>query len=147
VRVPSPRPGAQDADAAQSAAAHQRLRQRRQQTRIGAILDDLRGLIAESREGVERVRQIVPYRKLISHGGEKRPIWAGLDAGIENTLIIVCSEIKYKATVEKDCGPLSPVLCYAQELDQVFTNLLVNAAQAIAGQEGRTLVRIRKEDG
>ena len=44
------------------------------------------------------------------------------------------NEIKYKATVEKDFGELPLLPCYPQQLNQVFLNILVNAAQAIEGK-------------
>jgi signal transduction histidine kinase len=50
---------------------------------------------------------------------------------IESTLNIVWNELKYKAEVIKDLGDIPPIECYPQRLNQVFMNILVNAAQAI----------------
>jgi len=50
---------------------------------------------------------------------------------IESTLNIVWNELKYKAEVTKDFGELPLVKCYPQRMNQVFTNILVNAAHAI----------------
>jgi signal transduction histidine kinase len=73
-------------------------------------------------------------------------------AGLDTTLNIVANEIKYKATVEKAYGKLPEIKCLASQLNQVFMNLLVNAAQAIQSrgvitiatgtQEGWVWVRI-----
>jgi signal transduction histidine kinase len=56
---------------------------------------------------------------------------ADLHAGIDSTLAIVANEIKYKATVEKRYGSLPHIVCLPSQLNQVFMNLLVNAAHAI----------------
>jgi len=54
-----------------------------------------------------------------------------INACLESTLAIAMNEIKYKATVEKDFAELPLLPCYPQQLNQVFLNILVNAAQAI----------------
>ncbi|CAN7606929.1 ATP-binding protein [Massilia sp. LjRoot122] len=56
---------------------------------------------------------------------------ADLHAGLDSTLNIVANEIRYKATVEKRYGSLPFVTCLPSQLNQVFMNLLVNAAHAI----------------
>lgn len=54
-----------------------------------------------------------------------------INKGLESTLNVVYNEIKYKATVTKDLGDLPMVYGFPQQLNQVFMNILVNAAQAI----------------
>jgi signal transduction histidine kinase len=56
---------------------------------------------------------------------------ADLHAGIDSTLNVAANEIKYKAEVVREFGELPLVECVAAQLNQVFLNLLVNAAQAI----------------
>jgi hypothetical protein len=53
---------------------------------------------------------------------------------LDSTLNIVSNEIKYKARVDKQYGVLPPVTCLASQLNQVFMNLLVNAAHALREQ-------------
>ena len=60
----------------------------------------------------------------------------GPHAGIDSTLNIVNNEIKYKADVVKHYGALPEVQCLPSELNQVFMNLLVNAAHAITAERG-----------
>ncbi|MEK7738190.1 MAG: ATP-binding protein [Pseudomonadota bacterium] len=101
----------------------------------GADLDFLRedvvALLAESRDGLNRVRKIVNDLKDFSHVGEV--VWqeADLNAGLESTLNVVWSELKYKAEMIKDYGELPRVRCVPAQINQVLMNLLVNAAQAI----------------
>lgn len=98
---------------------------------IGFILDDITNLISESKDGTERIRQIVQDLKDYAHPGNKIASYANVNTCIQSTLNIVWNEIKYKADVIRDFGNTPDIKCYPQELNQVFMNLLVNAAQAI----------------
>jgi two-component system NtrC family sensor kinase len=104
------------------------------------MVDDLRQLIKESRDGLERVKTIVRDLKDFARVGSAEWLWADIHQGLESTLNIVWNELKYKATVERDYGTLPQVLCIPSQLNQVFMNLLVNAAQAI---EGQGVIRVR----
>ena len=67
--------------------------------------------------------------------------WANLQQGIESTLNIVASELKYKADVIKDFAPLPEVECLPSQINQVIMNLVVNAAQAMGPQRGTITLR------
>ncbi|MCF8167507.1 MAG: response regulator [Rhodoferax sp.] len=95
------------------------------------IQTDARQLVQESQEGLERVTTIVRNIKNFSRTGDTTWTWVDLRAGLESTLNIVWNELKYKCTVTKDYGEAAPVWGAASQLNQVFLNLLVNAAQAI----------------
>ena len=104
-------------------------------------------------DGVARVAKIVRAMKEFSHvdrSSEKAP--ADLNKALESTLIVARSELKYVADVETEYGTLPPVICHAGDLNQVFLNLLVNAAHAIAdvvkdsGERGRIVVRTKNEE-
>ncbi|MBW1614871.1 MAG: histidine kinase, partial [Deltaproteobacteria bacterium] len=69
-----------------------------------------------------------------------------INKGIESTLNIVWNELKYKAEVIKDLGDIPPVKCYPQRINQVFMNVLVNAAQAIE-KKGEIRIGTRAVDG
>ncbi len=103
------------------------------------IKQDLPDLVRESQEGAERVRQIVQDLKEFSHVDEAEWQWADLHQGLDSTLNIVHNEIKYKAEINKEYGDLPQVECLASQLNQVFMNLLVNAAHAIEKQGTITL--------
>lgn len=104
------------------------------------LREDLVNLVTESKEGAERVRKIVRDLRDFSHVDRKEKMPADINAGIEATLNIVWNGIKYKAEVEKDYGDLPEIECFPMELNQVFMNLLINAAQAI---QARGTIRIR----
>lgn len=105
------------------------------------IRDDLRSLIDESREGATRVKQIVQDLKDFSHvGADDQWQWSDLHKGLDSTLNIVWNELKYKAEVTKDYGDTPEIECLPSQINQVFMNMLVNAAHAI---EGKGVIRIR----
>ncbi len=93
--------------------------------------DDTKMLITESMEGTERVKDIVHQLKCFSHVDQNSISEVDLNENIENTIKIVWNEIKYKAQIEKEFGELPTLKCFSAELNQVFMNMLVNAAHAI----------------
>jgi signal transduction histidine kinase len=98
---------------------------------LGYLKEDIADLVSESMDGLKRVKDIVQALKDFSHVGLMDWQYADVHSGIDTTLNIVANEIKYKATVEKHYGKLPEIKCLASQLNQVFMNLLVNAAQAI----------------
>lgn len=113
---------------------------------LGFILDDFEKTISESREGTDRVKKIVQDLKDFSHVDQAELKWTALNKGLDSCLNIAWNEIKYKATVKKSYGEIPEVLCYPQQVYQVFTNILVNAAQAIEGK-GDILISTRSVNG
>jgi two-component system NtrC family sensor kinase len=104
------------------------------------LREDIRALLAESQEGLGRVKKIVQDLKEFSHVDEAEWQEASINDGIESTLNVVWAELKYKAEVVREYGQLPPVRCIAAQVNQVFMNLLVNAAQAI---DGRGTISVR----
>ncbi len=111
------------------------------------ILEDLKPLLAESRSGLERIKKIVANLRTFATADVKDTVEpADLHRILEGALSIAWNEIKYKAEVQKDYGPLPVVRVHTQQIGQVFINLLVNAAQAIA-EKGTIFVRTAQENG
>ena len=115
---------------------------------IDFLRGDLPELIRESQSGTSRVKRIVQDLKDFSHVDEAEWQWSDLHKGLDSTLNVVHNELKYKAEVIKEYGELPQVNCIPAQLNQVFMNLLVNAAQAIrergtitirSGQEGENV--------
>ena len=109
---------------------------------IDFILDDATKLVEECCEGTERIKKIVIDLKDFAHPGKQELTYADINHNLDSTLNIVWNELKYKATVTKDYGSLPHVKCYPQQINQVFMNLLVNAAQAI-DRKGEITIRTR----
>jgi PAS domain S-box-containing protein len=133
---------AEQGDSPQSAAIV-RLKEDRD---FGFVRQDIVQLMAESREGLSRVRKIVQDLKSFSHVSEQDWQWADLHQGLDSTLNIVWNELKYKCKVVKEYGDIPKVHCLISQLNQVFMNLLVNAGHAIEKQGTITLRTSRRGD-
>ena len=95
------------------------------------IMKDFKKVIADSLEGTQRIKKIVADLKNFSRVDQEELKPANINEGIESTLNVVWNELKYKCTVEKDFGKIPQLFCNLGQLNQVFMNLLVNAAYAI----------------
>ncbi|GAB4562611.1 MAG: hypothetical protein Tsb0017_21110 [Geothermobacteraceae bacterium] len=124
-----------------------RLKLLERELKLNAVCEDIPDLIAESRQGMERVKEIVQNLKSFSRVDSNGWQQADLNECLEATLKVIWNELKYKAKVTKDYGELPRTFCRAQELNQVFMNLLVNAAHAIEKEGVITIVtRAREQD-
>ncbi len=95
------------------------------------------GSFVSCQEGISRISSIVRAMKEFAHPGHKEKAPANLNQALQTTLAIARNEYKYVAEVTTEFGDLPPVLCHVGDLNQVFLNLIVNAAHAIADVVGR----------
>jgi two-component system NtrC family sensor kinase len=95
------------------------------------LKEDIPSLLKESQDGLSRVTRIVQDLKDFSHVDETNWQHANLEQGVDSTLNVASNEIKYKAEVVKEYSGLPDIECMPSQLNQVFMNMLVNAAQAI----------------
>lgn len=114
---------------------------RRSSAKIDRVAADLSLMVAESLEGVERIKKIVASLKSFSRKDDDVSVEADLNELVESTLTIVWNEIKYVATLNKELGDIPAIRCYPSQLNQVIMNLLVNAAHAIEKGPGTITVR------
>ena len=119
-------------------AARQRIEVVQEQADLGFVREDSMELLNECAEGIRRVRQIVRDLTDFSHMDDAQWHRADLHKGLESTLNIVHTELRYVADVIREYGELPEVECLPSQLNQVFLNILVNAAQAIKGNAGRS---------
>jgi PAS domain S-box-containing protein len=99
-------------------------------------------------DGVNRVSTIVKAMKEFAHPDSEDQSPADINHALETALLVASNEYKYIARMCTDFGNLPPVVCNIGELNQVFLNLIVNAAHAIhdAGKDSETgEIRIRTE--
>jgi len=118
----------------------------RKRLKIDYIMADARQLIAESQDGAGRVRRIVQDLKSFSRVDQAECALINLNEALETTINIAWNEIKYVATLDREFGDIPQIKCYPQQLNQVFLNLLVNAAHAIGENMGSITVRTWSED-
>jgi len=107
------------------------------------LTEDLPQLIADAREGTQRVKTIVQDLKEFSRTSDDSPQPFDINREMEIALRIAHNEIKYVAEVEKLYGDVPLVKGVAPQLNQVLVNLLVNAAQAIGQKGAETQGKIR----
>ncbi len=99
--------------------------------KIDFILNDMVELAEESLEGAQRIRAIVKDLQTFSRIDDAEFEYIDLHEILEATLGIIRNELKYKANILKEYGPLPEVKCFPRRISQVFMNILMNAAQAI----------------
>ena len=112
----------------------------RKKLKIDFIAGDSRHLVEESLEGAERVKTIVQGLRSFSRIDQAQRVAADINECLESTINIIWNELKYRCEVQKEYGDLPRTVCNPQQLNQVFMNLLLNAAQAI---EKQGVIRIR----
>jgi signal transduction histidine kinase len=98
------------------------------------------------REGAERARKIVRDLRVFARGEDD--VWQPVDlhAELESSLTLVNHLLKDRVIVHRKHGELPSVECVRSQIDQVFLNLLANAAQAIQGA-GAITIETRCDDG
>lgn len=95
------------------------------------LLEELPRALDRTQEGIERVAGIVRSMKEYSHPGSEQRSSADINHALENTLTIARGEYKHVADIERAFGPIPLVPCNIGELNQLFLNILINAAHAI----------------
>jgi two-component system, NtrC family, sensor kinase len=96
-------------------------------------------------DGLERVASIVRSMKEFSHPAQKEMAPVDLNRAIMATLTVARNEYKYLADLETRLGAIPPVVCHANDINQVVLNIVVNAAHAIADTtqpSGRGLITV-----
>ena len=122
---------------------------------LGYLRAEIPLAIEQTLEGVSRVSKIVTSMRHFSHPGTDKKSPVDLNKALETTITVARNEWKYVADLETDYDASLPlVFCLPGEMNQVFLNLLINAAQAIGeftddGKKGKGMIRIstRLNDG
>lgn len=109
-------------------------------------LQDIRSIIADCHDGAERIRDIVQNLRLFSRLDEAEFKKVDIHEGIESTIRLLSQYYgSDRLMLERDYADLPPVDCYAGQLNQVWMNLLVNAAQATPSN-GKVCITTRLEN-
>jgi signal transduction histidine kinase len=109
------------------------------------LLEDMEDLIADIREGAERAQKIVRDLRNFSRLDEAEYKEVDIHQGLESTMNLLVNKYKHRINVHRDYADLPLINCYASQLNQVWMNLLVNAAQAIE-EEGDVWISTSIED-
>jgi signal transduction histidine kinase len=112
-----------------------------------ASLFPVYGLLNEIGQGSSRISEIVGALKSYTYLGQAPAQEVNLHEGIDNTLVILRNKLKDGVTVRREYGADALLVPgYGSELNQVWTNLLDNAADALGGK-GQVIIRTRHEGG
>lgn len=117
--------------------------------KLGYLLRELPSAIEESLDGVGQIARIVLSMKEFSHPGTTAQSATDINRAIDSTLTVSRNTWKHVAEVERDLSAdLPPVICHAGEMNQVFLNLIVNAADAIesSGRPLPGIIRVSTRD-
>jgi two-component system, NtrC family, sensor kinase len=110
------------------------------------IVADLDSILADCYTGAERIRDVVQNLRLFSRLDEAAVKRVDLNEGIEATVRLLSGFYKAgRINLVRDYGEVPQVNCYAAQLNQVWMNLLVNAAQAIGTAAGEVRITTRCE--
>jgi signal transduction histidine kinase len=103
-----------------------------------AYLDaNVPGSFDSCQDGINRITTIVRAMKEFAHPDQREKASADLNQALQTTLAVAKNEYKYVADVTTELGDLPPVLCHVGDLNQVFLNVIVNAAHAIGDVVGQ----------
>jgi two-component system, NtrC family, sensor kinase len=118
------------------------------------LVEEVPHALDQTLEGVQRVSKIVQAMREFSHPGSEQKVAVDLNRALESTITVARNEWKYVAALETDFATdLPTVACLPGEMNQVFLNLIINAAHAIGeasdgGRQGKGRITIatRAED-
>jgi PAS domain S-box-containing protein len=88
--------------------------------------------VEQTLHGIERVATIVRAMKTFSHPGHQEQVPADLNEALAATVTVTRHQVNSVAELQLELADLPPVRCNIADLNQVFLNLIVNAADAIA---------------
>jgi PAS domain S-box-containing protein len=122
------------------AGGHEQLLRELEEAEEEAELDYLEEQVprsfASALDGLSRISTIVGAMKEFAHPGGTKMGAADINKALQATLTVAHNEYKYVADVKTELGELPQVICHVGDLNQVFLNLLVNAAHAISDAIG-----------
>jgi signal transduction histidine kinase len=131
-------------EAALPEADRSRVDARRRELQVDYALRYLDSMISGIREGADRTRKIVGDLRVFARTPDD--VWQPVDLHeeLESSLTLLNHLLKDRIAVVRKYGALGPVDCVRSQIDQVFLNVLANAAQAIKGP-GTITIETRRE--
>jgi PAS domain S-box-containing protein len=128
------------------AQAFSRVRRLMDEADFAYVRQDIRQLLSESGDGIDRVVKIIrDLRDFSRIDNEETFREEDIHQGLESTLNVVWNQLKYTCEIRREYADLPPVECVLSQLNQVFMNLFVNAAQAIE-RHGTITIRTGTRD-
>jgi PAS domain S-box-containing protein len=98
-------------------------------------LAEIKQALADSNEGASRIRSIVAGMRTFAHPEQNRGELLRVEDVLEAPISLVTNEARYKARIETSYGKTKEIVVDRMPLSQAFLNILLNAAQAIEGND------------
>ena len=121
-----------------------RVEARRRELQVDYALKYLDAMISGIREGADRTRKIVGDLRVFARTTDDVWLPVDLHEELDSSLTLLSHLLKDRISVVRKYGSLGPVECVRSQIDQVFLNVLANAAQAIHGP-GTITIETRRE--
>jgi signal transduction histidine kinase len=102
----------------------------RDQEDIDYINNDIKSLLTETSNGLNRVKEIVTNLNKVSHAGGIDEELCNVNTLIEESIKVVWNELKYCVTINKNLSKIPSIYCHSSEINQVLINMFINAAHA-----------------
>ncbi|MFN6963445.1 MAG: sensor histidine kinase [Pyrinomonadaceae bacterium] len=116
--------------------------------RSAQMLDEVGELVADCREGAVRIRDVVHNLRLFTRLDEGEPKRTSIHDGIDSTIRVLSkyfSQANVKLT--RDFGEIPEIEAFPGQLNQLWMNLLSNAAEALGGDPGEVVITTRQKGG
>ena len=110
------------------------------------VMEELAGLVNDGLFGTSQMTEIVSNLKDFSRLDRSKVTACNLNDGLASTLLLAKHLLK-SVEVERKLGNIPTVICSPSQMNQVFLNLVTNAAQAMEGAQGKITLSSRTEDG
>ena len=110
---------------------HQILNDWYSQSGIADTIDDIHEVVVDCEEGLNRVKDIVSSLRTFARRDEQDLRLININDCVNSTLKLVSNELKYHCDLRVNLGDTAEVFANEGKINQVLTNLLVNAGHAI----------------
>ena len=124
----------------------QRINELDQKEDFAYIFTDMQRLLDDCLDGTERVTEIVSNLKSFARPDAREMVKFNIIDGLNSTLKILQNELKYKCNVIEKYNDIPSIVCHPGEINQVFINLISNAAQAIE-EQGDIIIKVWASEG
>lgn len=124
-----------------------KLAERQKQLRNNQLIQEMEQLTESIQRGADRTTEIIKGLRIFSRIDDDELKEADLEEALDNTLLLLGNELKDRVALHRSYEGIGLVSCYPEKMNQVFMNLLANAAQAISGEGRIWLGTKRTEDG
>jgi len=113
----------------------EKLKAHSENTDMEYLLQEVPQALSQSLEGIQNITDIVQAMKRFAHPGNRDKHMADINEALKKTSIVCRNEWKYNAEMVYDLDENLPMVeCLINDINQVFLNLIVNAAHAVTAK-------------